>query len=258
MCFDLEACLLVNSSRGEGKKREPPTKYLFNVFLNGLPTAIRRRPRRRRRRHPREEAPASTDDGEHTAAPAAAAAAACPSSSCPRHSAQRPLRAARDGDEPSPYPRPLPFTHGFTRHLYAFEVLESEFSEALMSSRVPLTERVAATLKRHAEERCHFDERHAKELHELMPVSVMSADNCEAVLPAVPSLVQLLKLGGGVSVAASILLRLSRICDAARDAVREAGAIPPLVALLWSTWLSRRWRRLRLTRWGTSPSTKPT
>jgi len=131
-------------------------------------------------------------------------------------------------------PRPLPFTHGFTRHLYALEVQESEFSEASMSSRVPLTERVAATLKRHAEERCHFDERHAKELHELMPVSVMSADNCEAVLPAVPSLVQLLKLGGGVSVAASILLRLSRICDAARDAVREAGAIPPLVALLWS------------------------
>ena len=36
-----------------------------------------------------------------------------------------------------------------------------------MPSHVQLTERVAATLKRHAEERCHFEERHAKELHEL-------------------------------------------------------------------------------------------
>ena len=67
--------------------------------------------------------------------------------------------------------------------------------EALMSSHVPLTERVAATLKRHAEERCHFDERHAKELHELT-YSGMSADDCEAVRPAIPSLVQLLKLSG--------------------------------------------------------------
>jgi hypothetical protein len=103
--------------------------------------------------------------------------------------------------------------------------------EALMSSHVPLTERVAATLKRHAEERCHFDERHAKELHELTD-SGMSADDCEAVRPAIPSLVQLLKLSGGASVAASTLLRLSRTSDTARDAIREAGAIPPLVALL--------------------------
>jgi len=102
---------------------------------------------------------------------------------------------------------------------------------ALMSSRVPLTERVAATLKRHAEERCHFDERHAKELHELTD-SGMSADDCEAVRPAIPSLVQLLKLSGGASVAASTLLRLSDTSDTARDAIREAGAIPLLVALL--------------------------
>jgi hypothetical protein len=102
---------------------------------------------------------------------------------------------------------------------------------ALMSSRVPLTERIAATLKRHAEERCHFDERHAKELHELTD-SGMSADDCEAVRPAIPSLVQLLKLSGGASVAASTMLRLSRTSDTARDAIREAGAIPPLVALL--------------------------
>ena len=100
-----------------------------------------------------------------------------------------------------------------------------------MSSRVQLTERVAATLKRHAEERCHFDERHAKELHELTD-SGMSADDCEAVRPAIPSLVQLLKLSGGASVAASTMLRLSRTSDTARDAIREAGAIPPLVALL--------------------------
>jgi hypothetical protein len=102
---------------------------------------------------------------------------------------------------------------------------------ALMSSHVPLTERVAATLKRHAEERCHFDERHAKELHELTDYG-MSADDCEAVRPAIPSLVQLLKLSGGASVAASTLLRLSRTSDTARDTIREAGAIPPLVALL--------------------------
>ena len=102
-----------------------------------------------------------------------------------------------------------------------------------MSSRVPLTERVAATLKRHAEERFHFDERHAKELHELTDSrSRMSADDCEAVRPAIPSLVQLLKLSGGASVAASTMLRLSRTSDTARDAIREAGAIPPLVALL--------------------------
>ena len=106
-------------------------------------------------------------------------------------------------------PRPLPFTHGFTRHLYAFEVQESEFSEASMSSRVPLTERVAATLKRHAEDRCHFDERHAKELHERMPAFGMSADDCEAVLPAIPSLVQLLKawwrgLGGCINPAQTL------------------------------------------------------
>ncbi len=69
-----------------------------------------------------------------------------------------------------------------------------------MSSYVPLTERVAATLKRHAGERCHFDERmderHAKELHELTDSGV-SADDWEAVRPAIPSVVHLLKLSGG-------------------------------------------------------------
>ena len=100
-----------------------------------------------------------------------------------------------------------------------------------MPSHVQLTERVAATLKRHAEERCHFEERHAKELHELT-YSGMSADDCEAVRPAIPSLVQLLKLSGGASVAASTLLTLSCTSDTARDAIREAGAIPALVALL--------------------------
>ena len=92
-----------------------------------------------------------------------------------------------------------------------------------MPTRVPLTERVAATLKRHADERCHFDKRHAKELHELTH-SGMSAHDCEAIQPAIPSLVQLLKLNGGASVAASTLLRLSRTSDTARDAIREAGA----------------------------------
>ena len=101
----------------------------------------------------------------------------------------------------------------------------------VMSSYVPLTERVAATLKRHAEERCHFDERHAKELHELTD-SGISDDNCEAVRPVIPSLVQLLKLSGGASMAASTLLSLSLASDTARGAIREAGAIPPLVALL--------------------------
>ena len=101
-----------------------------------------------------------------------------------------------------------------------------------MSSYVPLTERVAATLKRHAEERCHFDERHAKELHELTDSGIsddnceerchfderhakelheltdsgISDDNCEAVRPLIPSLVQLLKLSGGASVAARLSL----------------------------------------------------
>ena len=100
-----------------------------------------------------------------------------------------------------------------------------------MPSHNQLTERVAATLKRHAEERCHFEERHAKELHELTHFG-MSADDCEAVQPAIPSLVQLLKLSGGASVAASALLTLSRTSDTALDAIREAGAIPALVALL--------------------------
>ena len=101
-----------------------------------------------------------------------------------------------------------------------------------MPTRVPpLTERVAATLKRHAEERCHFDERHAKELHELTHFG-MSADDCEAIQPAIPSLVQLLQLGGGASVAALTLLRLTHTSDTSRDAIREAGAIPLLVALL--------------------------
>ena len=101
----------------------------------------------------------------------------------------------------------------------------------MFSSHVPLNERVASTLKRHAEERCHLDERHAMEL-EGVTDSGTSADDLEAVLPAVPSLVQLLKLSGGASVAASSLLRLSRTSDAAREAIRQAGAIPPLVALL--------------------------
>ena len=105
------------------------------------------------------------------------------------------------------------------------------FASALMFSVSPLTERVAATLKRHAEERCHFDERHAKELHELTHFG-MSADDCEAIQPAIPSLVQLLQLGGGASVAVLTLVNLSCTSDTSRDAIREAGAIPLLVALL--------------------------
>jgi hypothetical protein len=69
------------------------------------------------------------------------------------------------------------------------------------------------------------------ELHELIEFG-MSADDCEAVRPAIPSVVQLLKLSGGASVAASTLLSLSRTSETAREAIREAGAIPPLVALL--------------------------
>ena len=111
-------------------------------------------------------------------------------------------------------------------------MLRARKHDNFMPSRVPpLTERVAATLKRHAEERCHFDERHAKELHELTHFG-MSADDCEAIQPAIPSLVQLLQLGGGASVAALTLFRLTRTSDTSHDAIREAGAIPPLVALL--------------------------
>ncbi|KOO25665.1 hypothetical protein Ctob_008460, partial [Chrysochromulina tobinii] len=54
----------------------------------------------------------------------------------------------------------------------------------------------------------------------------------EAIQPAIPSLVQLLKLSGGASVAARTLIRLSHTSVTARDAIREAGAIPALVALL--------------------------
>jgi hypothetical protein len=54
-----------------------------------------------------------------------------------------------------------------------------------MPTRGPLTERVAATLKRHAEERWLFDERHAKELLELTH-SGMSAEVSEAMQPAIP------------------------------------------------------------------------
>ena len=90
-----------------------------------------------------------------------------------------------------------------------------------MSSRqVPLAERVALTLERHAKELCELTNRH------------MSADEREAVALAIPILVQLLKGGHGASAAALAIDHLAVNSAANQNAIREAGAIAPLVVLL--------------------------
>ena len=90
-----------------------------------------------------------------------------------------------------------------------------------MSSRqVPLAERVALTLERHAKELCELTNRR------------MSADESEAVALAIPILVQLLKGGHGASAAALAIDHLAVNSAANQNAIREAGAIAPLVALL--------------------------
>ena len=84
----------------------------------------------------------------------------------------------------------------------------------------PLADRVALTLERHAKELCELTNRR------------MSADESEAVALAIPSLVQLLKGGHGASAAALAIDHLAANSAANSNAIREAGAIAPLVALL--------------------------
>ena len=88
------------------------------------------------------------------------------------------------------------------------------------SRQVPLAERVALTLERHAKELCELTNRR------------MSADEREAVALAIPILVQLLKGGHGASAAALAIDHLAVDSAANQNAIREAGAIAPLVALL--------------------------
>ena len=102
------------------------------------------------------------------------------------------------------------------------------------SRQVPLAERVALTLERHAKELCELTNRH------------MSADEREAVALAIPILVQLLKGGHGASAAALAIDHLAVNSAANQNAIREAGAIAPLVALLQagagSEAAALRWR----------------
>ncbi|KOO28965.1 arm repeat-containing protein [Chrysochromulina tobinii] len=90
----------------------------------------------------------------------------------------------------------------------------------MLSRQVPLAERVALTLERHAKELCELTNRH------------MSADEREAVALAIPILVQLLKGGHGASAAALAIDHLAVNSAANKNAIREAGAIAPLVAML--------------------------
>ena len=90
----------------------------------------------------------------------------------------------------------------------------------LAARQVPLADRVALTL-----------ERHAKELCELTNFR-MSADESKAVALAIPILVQLLKGGHGASAAALAIDHIAVNSAANTNAIREAGAIAPLVALL--------------------------
>ena len=85
---------------------------------------------------------------------------------------------------------------------------------------VPLADRVALTLERHAKELCELTNRS------------MSADESEAVALAIPILVQLLKGGHGASAAALAIDHIAVNSAANKNAIREAGAIVPLVALL--------------------------
>ena len=89
-----------------------------------------------------------------------------------------------------------------------------------MANQVRLAERVVATLKRHAKELCELTNRR------------MSADESEAVALMIPILVQLLKSGHGAKAAALSIDHLAVSSARNRDAMREAGAIAPLVALL--------------------------
>ena len=85
---------------------------------------------------------------------------------------------------------------------------------------VQLAERVALTLERHAKELCELTNPR------------MSADEREAVALAIPILVQLLKGGHGASAAALAIDHLAVNSAANTNAICEAGAIAPLVALL--------------------------